>query len=136
MLLYVTGPWCQSTASGFGTGPKEGSAGGGARLKPVPANYQTSQTFVPLPERASLVKLMQYHFESHETLIFQRIPVCFHSIVSGCLHESGCFALHHTESSKHKTPWERCFDKDQPRNLDAVSIFMARLVNEKNTIFI
>jgi hypothetical protein len=48
MLLYATSLQCQSTASGFGAGPKEGSAGGGARLKPVPANYQPIITILIL----------------------------------------------------------------------------------------
>ena len=35
-----------------------------------------------------------------------------------------------TQSWKQNTPWERCFNKGQPRNLDSVGIRMTRLVTQ------
>ena len=55
------------------------------------------------------------------TYFSQWILFCFHSTIHICLHKSGCFALDPPNSILEiKTPWERCFNKGQLRNFDAV----------------
>ena len=105
-----------------------------------------SQTFLLLPDlflgHAWLVKLMRYHFESHVTQIFPKDFVLFslNDTYMFAWERVFCPRFSQTQSCKQKTPWERCFNKGQPRNVDAVGIRMTRLANQtrkkgKNTLY-
>ena len=92
---------------------------------------QIYQPFVLLPDlylgHASLVKLMRYHFESHLTHIFPKDCVCIYVFTQRYIY---CRRSPQTQSCKQKTPWERCFNKGESRNLGAVVIRMTKLVKQ------